>query len=294
MMALIPNQKIGIVIPCHNNLDVLKESLPSIYDDNCLVTIFDDGSSDGTKEWVINNYPKVNLLEGDGNNWWTGSLAKAIDNCIREGCDYIVSLNADVIASGRTILKLIESSKKLNNCIVASLVVDIKDSEKILWSGSVFKKIHKFIPIYASKYIYKSGTNLSSIPKDLYEVDEVHGRCVLFPSEVIDKIGDLDYKNFPQYGGDTDYSFRAKKAGIKMFIDPQCISKVFTQNTNLKRDRELSIPKRFFLIFDYLFKRKNGEALFVWWKLYRKHLPLRYFLQSYIFVIILNIYRRLY
>ena len=285
---------VGIGIPCHNNLDVLQESLPSVYSDDYFITIFDDGSTDGTEDWIKKNYSQVNYLKGDGNNWWAGSLAKAIDHCMQEGCDYIISLNADVIISSELILKLIDSSIKSNHCIVASLVVDIANTKNILWSGSTFGKIHKFLPIYSSKYIFKSGTEISEIPMGSYEVDEVHGRGVLLPRTVFEEIGNYDFKSFPQYGGDTDFSMRAKKAGIKMIIDPSCISKVFTQNTNLKRNKKTSIKEKFLLVRDYLFKRKNGEALFVWWKLYRKHLPLRYFLQSYIFVIILNLYRRLF
>ena len=41
--------KIAVVIPCHNNLDVLKSYIPAIYSDNYTLVVFDDGSSDGTK-----------------------------------------------------------------------------------------------------------------------------------------------------------------------------------------------------------------------------------------------------
>jgi GT2 family glycosyltransferase len=285
--------KIGIAIPCHNNLDVIVESLPSIYDDNYFIVVFDDGSTDGTEEWIHKNFPEVHCLRGNGQNWWTGSIAKAIDLCLKNNCEYVVSLNADVIINPSIVSKLLETSKKNNDSIVASLVVDLNNKDNILWSGSFFQKIHKFIPIYTSKYFVKSGTKVKDISSKEYEVDEVHGRGVLLPRQAIEKIGNYDFKNFPQYGGDTDFSFRAKKNGIAMLVEPSCIAKVFVDNTSLNKKQKLTLIKKIKSIKNYLFDRKNGEALYVWWNLYRKHLPLRYFIQSYIFVILLNLYRKI-
>jgi len=285
--------KVGVVIPCFNNLDVLKHSIPSVYSDDFLIIVFDDGSSDGTEKWIKENFPKIHYLKGDGSNWWTGSLAKAIEFSMANKCNYIVSLNADVLISPKIISALIKCSKNNNDSIVASLVVDINDPIKIVWSGSRFEKIHKLLPVYASRYFIKSGVLIDNAPKMAYEVDEVHGRGVLIPSGIIRRIGNYDFKVFPHYGGDTDFSFRAKKNGIKMFVEPLCLAKVFAENTSLNKKEKLSFFGKLISIKNYLFKRKNGEAVFVWWRLYKKHLPLPYFFQSYLFVIILNIYRKL-
>ena len=69
------NKKIAVVIPCHNNLEVLKASIPAIYSDDYALVVFDDGSSDGTKLWLKNKYPKIKVLSGDGSNWWAALRA---------------------------------------------------------------------------------------------------------------------------------------------------------------------------------------------------------------------------
>lgn len=291
MKKVSPN--IFIVIPCFNNLDVLKKSIPAIYSDKLSIVVFDDGSSDGTGEWLKNNYPKITRIEGDGSNWWTGSLKKAIDYCLALNCDYIVSLNADVVISPNVVSKLLICSKDNNNAIVASLVVDIKKPTTILWSGSKFDKIHRLIPIFSSKYFFKAGQSSSEVGINPYTVDEVHGRGVLIPTSVINLLGNYDSYTFPHYGGDTDFSFRAKAAGVKMIVNPACKAKVYTENTSLNKKLKGPLSAKFVSIRNYLFDRKSGEAAYVWWNLYRKHLPLRYFFQSYLFVIALNIYRRL-
>ena len=284
---------IFIVIPCFNNLDVLKESIPSIYSDKFSFVVFDDGSSDGTGEWLKKNYPKIHCIKGNGLNWWTGSLKKAIDYCITLDFDFIVSLNADVLITPEIVSKLIKCSIDNDDAIVASLVVDIKNPSYVLWSGSKFTKIHKFIPIYTSRYFVKAGQSVDKVSINPYSVDEVHGRGVLIPKRCLDAIGNYDSDTFQHYGGDTDFSFRANNVGIKMLVDPACRAKVFTENTSINKKQVGSFFSKLYSINNYLFDRKSGEAIYVWWNLYKKHLPLKYRLQSFLFVILLNIYRRI-
>lgn len=288
------DSKVSVVIPCFNNLDVLKQTIPSIYTEEYSFVVFDDGSTDGTDKWLKKNFPKIDLLKGDGTNWWTGSIKKGIDYSINKGAQYIVSLNADVLITPEIIKKLILCSIENSNSIVASLVVDIKNPVKILWAGSKFTLINKLIPIYSSKYIVKAGNLVDEAPIKPYTVDEVHGRGVLFPRKVFEIIGNYNPEIFQHYGGDTDFSFRAKKAGINMLVDPSCKAKVFVENTSLNKKRDGSIYGKVQNIKNYLFDRKSGEALYVWWNLYKRHLPRSYRVQSFIFVITLNIFRRLF
>lgn len=292
-MPKVQMNNICIAIPSCNNIDVLKYSIPSIYSDSFSIVLFDDGSTDGTRKWLKENFPKIHYLRGDGSNWWSGSLAKAIDFAMSNGCDYIVSLNADVLITPHTVINLVRCSKDNNDAVVSSLVVDVNNPEKILWSGSRFEKIHKLLPVYASKYIVKPGALIEHAPKSTYEVDEVHGRGVIIPSKIIKKVGNYDYETFPHYGGDTDFSFRVKDSGIKMLLDPSCVAKVFSENTSLNKEDDATFSERMVSIKRYLFDRKNGEAIFVWWKLCKRHLPFQYFVQSYLFIIMLNIYRKL-
>lgn len=287
-------KKTWVVIPCFNNLDVLKKSVPSVFSDKFSIVIYDDGSTDGTKQWIEENYPNIYYLRGDGNNWWTGSLKKGIDFCLKKEADYILSLNADVLVTPETVKKLISCSIKHSNSIVASLVVDIQNPSKVLWAGSKFDLINKLIPIYSSKYVVKAGKLVDEVSTKPYTVDEVHGRGVLFPRKVFEIIGNYDSEIFQHYGGDTDFSFRAKKAGINMLVNPSCKAKVFVENTSLNKKLKGSIHEKIQSIRNYLFDRKSGEALYVWWNLYKRHLPRSYRIQSFIFVITLNIFRRLF
>lgn len=282
-----------IIIPAHNNLMVLKETLYSICPSNCHVVVVDDGSTDGTTEWIEQNYPLIHVLQGTGNDWWTGSLSKGIKYAQNNNASYIFSLNADVTSSEKTILQLIKTSVANDNAIVGSIALDSHARTTVRWAGSRFSKFAKWLPFYVSRYVYKSGLDISEIPKTVFEVDEVHGRGVLIPVEVIEKIGNYDHVTFPQYGGDTDFSLRARRAGLKLFVDPKCVSYVRSDNTSIIIQKKQNPYQKIKNIINYLIMRKHGEALRVWWLLLWRHIPFRYVLPSYFFIISINIFRRL-
>jgi GT2 family glycosyltransferase len=50
------------------------------------------------------------------------------------------------------------------------------------------------------------------------EVRFVHGFCYAIHRSVVDKIGVLDVKEFPHYGSEDDYTFRAYEAGFRMAV----------------------------------------------------------------------------
>jgi len=283
------NPKIGIAIASHNNLDVLKHSLPPIYNSNYYISIFDDNSTDKTEQFLKKHYQRINYQKGDGTNWWTGSISKAITECINAGCEYILSLNADVIIDIDTINRLVITSKENNNSVIASLVIKKDDPEQVAWAGSNFIKI-PLLPIYTSKYVYKAGFKYKNVLKNIYEVDEVHGRGVMFHKSVFETCGMYDFKTFPHYGGDTDFSLSLRKKGIKLFVNPSCHVFVFFNNSGFQNTNNSALILR---IFNYLFKRKNGEAIRVWWNLLLNHVPWYAVLPSFIFNISLNIIRKL-
>ena len=154
-----------IIIPAHNNLAVLKETLNSVCPGNCHVVVVDDGSKDGTTKWLAQTYPWVDVLQGTGNYWWTGSLSKGIDYAVKNKANYIFSLNADVTSSEKTILQLIKTSLAFDNSIVASIALDSQTRTTVRWAGSRFGKLVKWLPFHVSRYVYKSGVDISEIPE---------------------------------------------------------------------------------------------------------------------------------
>ena len=250
---MINNVKVGVAIACHNAESIIFQCLKSLQGFPAFLVIFDDGSNDNTVKICKSLFPNCCVIKGNGNAWWAGGTAEAIKVCFANSCDYALMLNPDCIINKQSLKVLVKEAHKRKNSIVAGVCVDSLDPSKIVWAGSERKYFKKFL-IETSQYIFKPGQNITDLPKRPFTTDEVHGRGVLISKEVYKIIGTLDFKNFPHYGADNDYSYRAKKAKIKMFIIPEVIISLLVNNSGMKKTSSLPFSfKRFKELIYYLF-----------------------------------------
>jgi GT2 family glycosyltransferase len=90
--------KLSIIIICWNDLKVIKDCLRSIFDGTHStefeVLVSDNGSADGSVQFVRENYPAVKIVENGANL----GFAKGNNAGIREAAgDYVLILNPDTI-----------------------------------------------------------------------------------------------------------------------------------------------------------------------------------------------------
>ncbi|MBN2349207.1 MAG: glycosyltransferase family 2 protein [Bacteroidales bacterium] len=216
-------KKIAVLIPIFNGLDYTKKCLDNLYEIEkqgynpnfkFIIIIIDDGSSDGSSDYIQKNYPGVILLKGDGNQWWSGSVNIGAEYAINElNIDYLLLWNNDIIAElnyYNVITKILDSSTD-KNLIIGSKILT-QDGE--IWSlgGTFNPTTGKIIQIGYGREISLNFNNV-------LEVDWLPGMGTLIPANVIKNIGYWDQKNFPQYHGDSDFTLRAKNNGysIKVF-----------------------------------------------------------------------------
>lgn len=87
--------KISVLLTCYNHIDYLPEALESIrhqtFRDVEIIAI-DDGSTDGTREWLTENAKDCLLIFNETNLGTYGSLNRALSNA---SGDYIAILNDD-------------------------------------------------------------------------------------------------------------------------------------------------------------------------------------------------------
>jgi GT2 family glycosyltransferase len=284
---------VGVVIATYNRKQELQECLryvfklkwPSIY-----ICIVDDGSTDGTWEMLLQEYPDISRIRGDGNLWWAGATNKGIKYCLSKGCEYILLLNTDVQVKAGTILQLVTVSQMNNDAIAASIIVRSDDSNVVWWAGcDKWGPIRWWLPIWCTKHFFKQGTKLNKLPENPYHSSVAHGRGVLISRNVFDTIGYYDEYFLPQYGADIDFSFRATRMGFSILVVPKAKVSLHVDNTSRK------VPSVFYnAILGYwrfLTNRKNGEMLCVGWHLVLRYVPFYAVFPTYVFIIALNSFR---
>jgi GT2 family glycosyltransferase len=100
--------KLSVVIICWNDLKDIGPCLESVFAETSLidyeVIVTDNGSTDGSVEYIRTNFPKVKLVENKKNLGFGGANNQGFR--VAQG-DYVLILNPDTIIRDRAIEKLV-------------------------------------------------------------------------------------------------------------------------------------------------------------------------------------------
>ena len=237
--------KIAVIFPVFNGLAYTKKCLKALFTlfgeqkNNSFhfdVIIVDDGSSDGTGDWIKENYPQVKLLHGNGDLWWSGGINMALKAGMEEmGTDYFVWWNNDIIPASDYFGNLTAIINKYSAGTVIGSKIYLDENFNTIWSmGGMFNVKNGFKSMI--------GTGLADEPK--FQVpqpcDWLTGMGTVTHRSVYEKIGMLDEKKFPQYHGDADFTLRAKLAGFEVIAVPELKIYNDTRHSGLKHDESFS------------------------------------------------------
>lgn len=266
---------IHVIIPVYNRVEYTRSCLRSLYRQTARdfgIIVVDDGSTDGTSQMIEREFPDVVLLQGDGNLWWTRAINIGVEYALAQKADYIVTLNDDIILKDNFIEEMILQSAKNPKALLGGVEVD-----------PIVKK-----PTYGGKVIdWKLAKNTSILdtltPENwhgLHEVNHLPGRELLIPAEVFHKIGLFDEKNFPQTVADFDFTYRAYKAGYKIFCNYDAQVETYADSKGGLEFREHKSLRNY---YTHLFGIKGKANLHRFIRFGLKNCP-RQFLVTYLFI----------
>ena len=83
--------------------------------------VVDDGSTDGTGEWLrTKTIPHVIVVDGSGDLWWSGAVNVGCRHAIELGADVLVLYNNDNIEASRGLVgRLCEIVRRTGGCASA-------------------------------------------------------------------------------------------------------------------------------------------------------------------------------
>lgn len=238
-------KRVEIVTPVHNRREITLQCLHSLsrIDTkivNIHIVIVDDRSTDGTVEAIEWEFPDVEIVQGDGNLWFTEGTNVGIRAALKHNPDYVLMINNDQVFDSKFLQYMVETAQRYPRSIVGSLL--------LLWDTP-----HKLFQVAPKWNTWQGGWELWehqtiwTIPKKPWEVDIIVGNCVLVPIEAIREEGLMDSKRYPNFG-DAEYTPRLKKKGWKLLIDPR--ARVFCQpNTIPKKVSNMSLREKVDALF---------------------------------------------
>ncbi len=211
-------------LTCLQNL--FAQELPE--DTEIEVFMVNDGCTDGTPQAVREQFPSVNIIEGNGNLYWNRGMHLAWKTAsTTKQYDFYFWLNDDTFLVDNALTTLIEVSKGMGDkAIIAGTTCEPHDPT-IFTYGGITNSGQLVVPQYRH------------IPCDYF-----HGNIVLIPLYVYEKIG-LNDPVFRHALGDFDYGKRAKKMGIRNILAPGILGKCESHETlPVWCDPKVSLKKR--------------------------------------------------
>lgn len=181
-----------------------------------LVTIVvDNGSFDGSVEAIRNEFPDVLIIETGSNLGYAGGNNVGIRYAIDQGAKYALILNNDTIVDSDFIVQLVAAAESHVDCAFLSpRIYDADSPNTIYYDGGLWNSQRQVVE-FINKGKHESEIDNNSTK----ETTIIHGCALLFPISVVSSIGLLDERYFLLFE-ETDWSFRARKAGFRNYVVP--------------------------------------------------------------------------
>jgi hypothetical protein len=212
---------IAVVILNWNGLKMLQTYLPDLVARTtccgAFVVVADNGSTDGSVEWLQAEWPDVKLIRFDQNYGFTGGYNRAF---LEIDADYYVLINSDVrVSEGwlEPLISFMEENPDVGVCQPKILSVAAPDTFE--YAGAAGGFIDRF------GYPFCRGRILSNLEKDEGQYNDpvecfwATGACMVVRSALYHHLGGLD-ELFFAHMEEIDFCWRAKLLGYQVWCVP--------------------------------------------------------------------------
>lgn len=221
--------KLSIVIICWNDLRVIGNCLRSIFEGTHAidfeVIVSDNGSTDGSVDFIRQKYPAVRVLENRANL----GFAKGNNAGIRASRgEYVLILNPDTIIHNGALDKLVAFADRHTQagafgCRVLNPDGSYQVSARLFptvwryWVNALYlKKLRRLSSFFAYEE-YEGWKGDSE-----RDVDWQSGCCVMFRRELLEKLGGFDEQFFYHFE-EVDLCRRVWNAGAPIRFTPEAV-----------------------------------------------------------------------
>lgn len=263
--------KIAVLLTCHNRKSITVSCLRRLFEHRNDVDVYcvDDASTDGTAEFIRQEFPQVKLLEGDGNLFWCRGMNMAWKEAVNQGgYDFYFWLNDDLLLYENAFDEMLACSELCQNQAVVAGLVQEETSGEVIYGGTGDD----------GKLITANGS--------MNDVKNMNGNFVLVPQMVVEKIGTFD-EVYHHDLGDVDYGRMAWSAGFKA-VTSRCY--IGSTSAALKSKNErirlfgVSMKRRFEKLYSPL-----GSNPFITFHFKKKHENIFSAVAFFVYVHVINV-----
>jgi GT2 family glycosyltransferase len=208
--------RVFIVMPTYNRWQEARVSLRCLLEgtyENFKILLVEDACSDGTVEKCRAEFPEVEILRGNGDLWWSGTINMGTQHALDQGAELVMWINDDVRVEPETVRHLVATVARNGIKSIACARIKLADSSAPEWRGGP-PPWHPEFEMRQDELPAQGDVPIEHPPG---------GQGVIIPAQCFRDIGLIDARNFPHYWADHDFHYRAMRAGYKYFIAAEAL-----------------------------------------------------------------------
>lgn len=212
------DNKVFIIILNWNGLrDTIEclDSLRKIDYTNFEVIVVDNASCDNCTIEITKLFPEVILIQNRENLGFAEGNNVGIRYALKNGAAYILLLNNDTIVDSEILKTFVEAASVYPDAGVFGAKIYYYNEPNKIWFAGGKWNTRKMCFAHTGQGELENSKKYN----DIEEVDYVCGCCLFFSEEVAQKVGLLEPKFYLTYE-ETDWCYRARKAGFKALFVP--------------------------------------------------------------------------
>lgn len=210
------------IVPVHNRLALTQRCLRSLASAATQVSLHvilvDDGSTDGTAEWVAANFPGTTVLRGNGHLWFGGSIDAGLDYVREKNPDYVLLLNNDSFMRPNSVDEMVAAS---NGLFSVAAALFIEDHSRVGTAGFRWDRVRGLVDVWL--YPDWQTAHRSGSPKFL-PVDAVATTACLHPMALLARAAPVNLARHPQNRYDAVLSAHLRNAGAHFLVSTNCLA----------------------------------------------------------------------
>jgi GT2 family glycosyltransferase len=217
-MTTKSTKKVSVVVPNWNGMDSLGDCLDSLQAQTLQprIIVVENGSKDGSLEFLQTEYPRVELVIHKKNKGFAGGVNAGIKQAIAQGVEFVALFNNDAIADTHWLEELLKDLAVNDDAGIVTCKLMAIDKKQLDSTGEAYTT-------WGLPYPRGRGEPVSDKYDDRVQVFAASGGASLYRVTMLQKIGLFD-EDFFAYYEDVDISFRAQLAGWKVRYVPEAVA----------------------------------------------------------------------
>ena len=179
------------------------------------IIVVDNGSKDGSVEYLRGQFPELTILSQDHNLGFAAGCNVGIKLAMERGAKYVLPLNNDTIVDADFLKELEHVAEEHAQAAMVSPKIYFWDlPDRLWWAGGKFS-----LWTGIAKHLGRKELDSGQFGGNM-EIDWATGCAVLMKCDVLRKTGLFDELFFGN-GEDLDLSLRIRKAGYRIWYAPK-------------------------------------------------------------------------